>query len=91
MELRDFIKLFLFIFVFKNAKVDAGWQNNRPIIGVLAQETSHSLETMYPGEFKSYIAASYVKFLEAAGARVVPVWIGKDKEYYEGIVNKTNG
>ncbi len=41
-------------------------RNNRVIIGVLSQPS----EPSGPGE--SYIAASYVKFLEASGARVVP-------------------
>ena len=41
-------------------------KNDRVIIGVLSQPS----EPSGPGE--SYIAASYVKFLEASGARVVP-------------------
>eukprot|EP00064_Thunnus_orientalis_P013556 superscaffoldBa00002227_g13595 len=44
--------------------------NYRPVIGVLAQEN-------LPGDQfargSSYIAASYVKYLEGAGARVVPI------------------
>jgi hypothetical protein len=42
--------------------------------GVLSQELSRSLENEY-GElnYTSFIAASYVKFLESAGARVVPI------------------
>ncbi|KAA0723861.1 Gamma-glutamyl hydrolase [Triplophysa tibetana] len=44
--------------------------NDRPIIGVLAQEVYNP----QPGR-NSYIAASYVKFLESAGARVVPVTV----------------
>ena len=40
--------------------------NNRPIIAVIAQK--------YPRDSnQSYIAASYVKYLESAGARVVPI------------------
>lgn len=49
-------------------------ENERPIIGVLAQEVSYALEQTYPGMYGSYIAASYVKFVEGAGARVVPIW-----------------
>ena len=41
-------------------------RNNRVIIGVLSQPSEPS------GHGESYIAASYVKFLEASGARVVP-------------------
>lgn len=48
--------------------------NDRPIIGVLAQEQSWYLHTKYPEEnYTSYIAASYVKDVEASGARVVPI------------------
>jgi gamma-glutamyl hydrolase len=48
--------------------------NDEPIIGVLSQEISYYLEGKYPGQFSSYIAASYVKFVEGGGARVVPIW-----------------
>lgn len=48
--------------------------NDTPIIGVLAQEISYHLNSKWPDEFKSYIAASYVKFIESGGGRVVPVW-----------------
>ena len=41
-------------------------RNNRVLIGILSQNSDPSPR----GE--SYIAASYVKFVEAAGARVVP-------------------
>lgn len=48
--------------------------NEDPIIGVLSQEISFYLDGKYPGEFNSYIAASYVKFVEGGGARVIPIW-----------------
>lgn len=48
--------------------------NEEPIIGVLAQEMSYSLAEKYEETYESYIAASYVKFVEGAGARVVPIW-----------------
>lgn len=48
--------------------------NNTPIIGVLAQEISYHLNTKWPGVYTSYIAASYIKFVEGAGARPVPLW-----------------
>lgn len=38
--------------------------------GVLAQE---NLEGDHDAKGSSYIAASYVKYLESAGARVVPI------------------
>lgn len=48
--------------------------NDEPIIGVLSQEMSSYLRTKYADQYHSYIAASYVKFIEGGGARVVPVW-----------------
>jgi gamma-glutamyl hydrolase len=48
--------------------------NDYPIIGVLSQEQSYYLDGKFPGQFSSYIAASYVKFIEGGGARVVPIW-----------------
>uniref|UniRef100_A0A9J7YKP4 folate gamma-glutamyl hydrolase n=2 Tax=Cyprinus carpio TaxID=7962 RepID=A0A9J7YKP4_CYPCA len=60
--------------------------NDRPIIGVLAQEvykpTPHR---------NSYIAASYVKFLESAGARVVPLMINKSDDEYRRLFRSING
>lgn len=49
-------------------------RNNAPIIGVLAQEMSYHLNTKWPGVYSSYIAASYIKFIEGGGARAVPIW-----------------
>ncbi|XP_028289732.1 gamma-glutamyl hydrolase [Gouania willdenowi] len=60
--------------------------NDRPIIGVLAQDISSP-----QGNWTSYIAASYVKFLESAGARVVPVMINKTPEEYKTLFNSING
>lgn len=40
---------------------------------------------------KTYIAASYVKFVEAAGARVVPILVNQDQEYYERLLSSING
>lgn len=48
--------------------------NDEPMIGVLAQEISYYLDGKYPGQYGSYIAASYVKFVEGGGARAVPIW-----------------
>ena len=51
--------------------------NYRPIVGILAQELSSSLEPWYGENYTSYIGAAYVKYLESAGARVVPVLINQ--------------
>ncbi|XP_076828576.1 gamma-glutamyl hydrolase [Brachyhypopomus gauderio] len=60
--------------------------NNSPVIGILAQEWY----TPTPGK-NAYIAASYVKYLESAGARVVPVMIHRSEEYYTQIFKSING
>ncbi|KAG8233854.1 hypothetical protein J437_LFUL006877 [Ladona fulva] len=65
--------------------------NNHPVIGILSQEFSVSMKNIYGDNFTSYIAASYVKHLEGAGARVVPIWINKTADYYEHIVLSLNG
>lgn len=54
-------------------RIDEPALNDRPIVGVLAQEISSHL-SQYFEDANSYIAASYVKFVEGGGARVVPVW-----------------
>lgn len=67
------------------------YDDQRPVIGILTQEISYSLNNKYPNQYDSYIAASYVKFVEGAGALAVPIWIGKDESYYEDIISKVNG
>ncbi|XP_055737819.1 gamma-glutamyl hydrolase-like isoform X1 [Salvelinus fontinalis] len=61
-------------------------RNDKPIIGVLAQE----VDSPQPQK-ASYIAASYVKFLESAGARVVPVMINQTLKEYKTLFNSING
>jgi len=67
--------------------------NDRPIIGVLTQELPDSLNSYLPAghNFTSYIASSYIKYVEGAGARAAPVIIGKDKEEYKQIFSSLNG
>ncbi|KAK7175665.1 hypothetical protein R3I93_000049 [Phoxinus phoxinus] len=69
--------------VFSGAPVKT---NDRPIIGVLAQEVFHATPHR-----NAYIAASYVKFLESAGARVVPVMINRTEEEYTRLFKSING
>ncbi|CAN9506063.1 unnamed protein product [Ophioblennius macclurei] len=61
-------------------------RNDRPVVGVLSQ-------AVYPPDPNrtDYIAASYVKFLEAAGARVVPVRINLSAEEYQTLFSSING
>ncbi|XP_060766751.1 zgc:171566 [Neoarius graeffei] len=62
--------------------------NYRPVIGVLAQE---NLESDHQAKGASYIAASYVKYLESAGARVVPIRINETEEEYSKLFYSING
>ncbi|XP_023172356.2 gamma-glutamyl hydrolase isoform X2 [Drosophila hydei] len=63
----------------------------RPIVGIVCVDIASSLSKHYGVEPASYIAASYVKFMEAAGARVVPIWIGRDRTYYVSMMHLVNG
>ena len=56
-------------------------------VGILSQRLPPSLDEMLPEghNFTTYIAASYVKWAEAAGARVVPIVVRSEPsnlEYY---------
>ncbi|KAH8365445.1 hypothetical protein KR093_000873 [Drosophila rubida] len=62
-----------------------------PIIGVLAQELYPDSLSATTYNSTSYIAASYVKFVEGAGGRVVPIWIGRNQSYYEKLLKNLNG
>lgn len=64
--------------------------NNRPIIGILSQEPSKSIASVSP-ESVSYIAASYVKWLEGQGARVVPIKVNQPDSYYKTVFDSING
>jgi len=59
----------------------------RPIVGILTQPTDHPLSKFG----KSYIAASYIKFIEMAGARAVPIFHTASDEELENTFNSING
>ncbi|CAM1302604.1 GGH (predicted) [Pycnogonum litorale] len=61
--------------------------NNRPIIGIVA-ETSRGAQKKYG---YSFIASSYVKYVESGGARVVPVLLNREESYYEKLFYHLNG
>eukprot|EP00794_Sanderia_malayensis_P000351 gene351-984_t len=90
-----FINFLLVIFIHKSFGIPfRGKQftelNNRPIIGILAQEITPGL---LPPEIKgdSYLAASYVKYIESAGGRVVPILTTTNEEELKVIFNSING
>ncbi|KAL0979119.1 hypothetical protein UPYG_G00180980 [Umbra pygmaea] len=62
--------------------------NNRPIIGILTQEVNDRVMKPYGN---TYIAASYVKFVESGGSRVVPIRLDQSTDEYEKIFKSING
>ncbi|XP_059971914.1 gamma-glutamyl hydrolase isoform X2 [Mesoplodon densirostris] len=62
--------------------------SKKPIIGILMQRCrSENMKILG----KYYIAASYVKYLESAGARVVPIRLDLKDEEYEKLFKSING
>lgn len=61
--------------------------NERPILGVLAQSTDP--DEKHLGD--TYIPANYIKYIESAGARVVPVRICESEDYYKKMFKSING
>eukprot|EP00794_Sanderia_malayensis_P000357 gene357-990_t len=68
----------------------ASLPNNRPVVGILSQELSPEL---LPPSIKgnSYIAASYVKYIESAGGRVVPILTNFTSDQLAEIFRSVNG
>ncbi|XP_069552650.1 gamma-glutamyl hydrolase [Brachyistius frenatus] len=83
---RTIFPLFLFISFSCLASNSSAKRNDKPIIGVLTQE--YYLPTPNPTAF---ILASYVKFLECAGARVVPIMVNQTLEEYQTLFKSING
>ena len=69
-----------------------------PVIGLVMQEIRYT-KTVFKSFIKQsketlnceFSCSSYVKFLEQAGARVVPIFIHKNPKYYQRMFNLTNG
>jgi len=56
----------------------------RPVIGVLTEPSNYD---KYPREKYSYIASSYVKYLEEAGADVIPIAYDSSEEQLEELIS----
>eukprot|EP00092_Neocalanus_flemingeri_P016060 GFUD01017384.1.p1 GENE.GFUD01017384.1~~GFUD01017384.1.p1 ORF type:complete len:323 (+),score=84.53 GFUD01017384.1:84-1052(+) len=70
--------------------------NNRPIIGIISQTIHPELDALLPPghNYTTYIASSYVKWVEAAGARAVPIIVENEissTEYYTKLFSGING
>ncbi|KAI5622128.1 gamma-glutamyl hydrolase precursor [Silurus asotus] len=62
--------------------------NDRPVIGILAQEVSDPNLEPYGG---TYIPSSYVNYVESGGARVIPIRLNQTREEHEKIFQSING
>lgn len=66
-----------------SSRINSKW-NDRPVFGILTQPTSSTFGT-------SYLTASYVKWLESAGARVMPVHYARGEAYFADILSRVDG
>lgn len=65
--------------------------NFRPVIGIVSHPGDGASGRLKNGTGVSYIAASYVKFVESAGARVVPLVYTDPPEVLLGKLDLVNG
>ncbi|XP_022136626.1 gamma-glutamyl hydrolase 1-like [Momordica charantia] len=63
----------------------------RPVIGILSHPGDGASGRLSNSTTASYIPASYVKFVESAGARVIPLIYNDPPEVLEEKVNSVNG
>merc|ERR1712216_174378 len=65
--------------------------NNRPIVGVLSMPTASVHNANLTGYGTSFIAASYIKWVESAGARVLPIPFDSTPAELRASFNSVNG
>ncbi|KAG8657898.1 gamma-glutamyl hydrolase 2 isoform X1 [Manihot esculenta] len=65
--------------------------NYRPVIGILSHPGDGASGRLNNATNASYIAASYVKFVESAGARVIPLIYNEPREILFQKLNLVNG
>jgi gamma-glutamyl hydrolase len=65
--------------------------NKQPVIGILTQTKEKYMKGPDFDGYTSYIMSSYVKYMEAAGARVVPIIYGEPMEVTLDKVSKVDG
>lgn len=63
-------------------------ENDRPIIGILTQEVDSEVMRKFGN---TYIPSSYVKYIESAGARVVPIRLNQSFAEHEKLFKSING
>ena len=64
--------------------------NYRPVIGILSHPGDGASGRLNNATNASYIAASYVKFVESAGARVIPLIYNEPPEILFEVVARLN-
>lgn len=65
--------------------------NYRPVIGIISHPGDGASGRLSNASSASYIAASYVKFVESAGARVIPIIYNEPPEIIFQKLNLVNG
>lgn len=71
--------------------------NQAPIIGIYTQSDQSDEPTETTDRIKaapsnySYIAASYVKYIQMSGAQVVPIFAYSNQSYFDQLLPKING
>lgn len=73
----------IFLIIILSFVVELTICNENPVIGILTQSIITSSFKYSKPLNSSYIAASYVKAIEASGGRVVPIFTNKTTEYYK--------
>jgi len=73
------------VFVFALLIATVHCLNDRPIIGIIAQPDGDENAN------RTYLAASYVKWMESAGARVVPIPFNVGKDRLKTLFQSVNG
>ena len=82
----------LLIALFCSLSTAAKYHNQyQPVIGILTQPSNDLNQTIYPPDQYQYIATSYYKWLESAGAKVIPIPydLPEDQLYY--LFSRVNG
>ena len=72
---------------FKSEKTTS--KNDRPIIGIFAQPSDFVQQ--YPPDQFSFIPSSYIKYVESAGARAVPLPYDLPHDQMKKLFNSLNG
>lgn len=65
--------------------------NDRPVIGILSLDVHPWEDFPISANYTTYMAASYVKWAEMGGSRVVPLKLSDSIETLTGLVSKLNG